>query len=227
MNSKINSIITIDGPSSVGKSNLTRKLIKELEFSLLNSGAIYRLVALMVLQQRINTDAESITKFLTESKIKFKIDYQNSQFYLNTKNVSDQIRLEKTGMMASKIAGIKEVRQKLLQKQRDYGVHTRGLVADGRDMGTVVFPQAQFKFFLNADSEIRAQRRFNELVNNGCNPNFNQVLIKLRQRDFQDYSRAESPLKPATDAYIIDTSYLSANEVFEKVLKLVNFKKKC
>ena len=118
MNSKASRIIiTVDGPSSVGKSDLTKKLIKKLEFSLLNSGAIYRLVALMVLQQKINTDSKSITKFLTESKINFKVKHQGSQFYLNAKNVSDQIRLEKTGMMASKIAGIKTVRRKLLQKQ--------------------------------------------------------------------------------------------------------------
>ena len=213
-------IITIDGPSGVGKGTLARSLAMEFDFELLDSGAIYRLGALYSLDQGI--DLENVAKVvmaLQHLEIAFKVKNGHTKAYLQGKEVSDRLRLETTGMAASKIAKFAEVRDALMQKQQDFANKGRGLVADGRDMGTVVFPQAEHKFFLEASSSVRAKRRFEELAKHGMHADYNEILKQVEQRDEQDRNRKVAPLRPANDAIIIDTSKLSIYGVFQKVLK--------
>lgn len=215
-------IVAIDGPSGVGKGTLSRKLAQKLNFSLLDSGMIYRLVALEIINQKLDVyNVQDLISFLKKFIVNFQNCNNNFQTYLKNKNIFNEIRLEKTGMMASKIASINLVRKTLLQLQRNFAVNVSGLIADGRDMGTVVFPEAKFKFFLDASIEIRAQRRYKEIFIKSRHSNFSKILAKLKRRDSLDYNRCISPLKPADNAFIIDTSDLSGDEVFMKVLQYI------
>ncbi|WP_119344201.1 (d)CMP kinase [Facilibium subflavum] len=207
-------VITIDGPSGVGKGTLARLLAKKLNYHLLDSGAIYRLAALQVINRQIDPkDEMALLNAVKQLKIGFKVIDGKTHAYLAKQDVSDKIRQESVGMMASEIASIAEVRAVLLQKQRDFA-KLPGLVADGRDMGTVVFPDADKKFFLEANSEVRAKRRYDELIAKGVMADFNEILAQLEKRDTQDKNRKTAPLIAAEDAVIIDTSYLSIEEVF-------------
>ena len=213
-------IITIDGPSGVGKGTLARSLAMEFDFELLDSGAIYRLGALYSLDQGIYLEnVAKVVMALQHLEIAFKVKNGHTKAYLQGKEVSDRLRLETTGMAASKIAKFAEVRDALMQKQQDFANKGRGLVADGRDMGTVVFPQAEHKFFLEASGSVRAKRRFEELAKQGMHADYNEILKQVEQRDEQDRNRKVAPLRPANDAIIIDTSKLSIYGVFQKVLK--------
>ncbi|GAB4222402.1 MAG: (d)CMP kinase [Francisella sp.] len=215
-------IITIDGPSGVGKGTLAKALAKHYNFNILDSGAIYRLASLHCLNSNINIDNENdVSKSLENLNIDFKVEDNIIKAFLSNKDVTAQIRTEEIGMASSKIAAYPSVRAILLDKQRQFATQ-QGLVADGRDMGTVVFPQAKYKFFLDADIEITAKRRYNELKNKGLNPNFDKILADIKQRDFQDRNRKVAPLKPADDAIIIDTSNLSIKEVFDTVIKHIS-----
>ncbi|MCL4114689.1 UNVERIFIED_CONTAM: hypothetical protein GTU68_021567 [Idotea baltica] len=200
-------IITIDGPSGVGKGTLAKALAKHFNYKLLDSGAIYRLAALHCLKNNTNLDNETnVCTTLKNLSISFEIN--------------NEIRTEKTGMSASKIAAYPKVREILFQKQQDFATD-EGLVADGRDMGTVVFTNAKYKFFLDADTKITAQRRYKELESRGLNPDFETILADIEKRDYQDRNRKVAPLKPADDAVIINTSHLSIKEVFGKVVSLI------
>lgn len=211
--------ITIDGPSGVGKGTLAKTLAKYYDFKLLDSGAIYRLAALYCLKK--NTDLENeddVCNTLSNLNISFKIEEDLVKAFLSNQDVTKEIRTEQTGMLASKVAAYPAIRAILLDKQREFATE-QGLVADGRDMGIVIFPQAQYKFFLDASTEITAKRRYDELKTKGQNPDFEKILADIKQRDFQDRNRKVAPLRPANDAIIIDTSELSIKEVFDTVIK--------
>ena len=211
-------IITIDGPSGVGKGTLARKLAEHFNYNLLDSGAIYRLASLHCLNARVDVEnVDDVAKHLESFDIKFEASNTGLVIFLNDEIVTTKIRTEEIGMLTSKIATYPIVRDMLFEKQK-YFATEKGLVADGRDMGTVVFPNAKFKFFLEASSEVRAQRRFDEIQAKGLNPNFETIKSDIEKRDYQDRNRKVAPLKPADNAMIIDTSSLSIDEVFEMVL---------
>ncbi|AIT08629.1 cytidylate kinase [Candidatus Francisella endociliophora] len=214
-------IITIDGPSGVGKGTLAKALAKHLNYKLLDSGAIYRLAALHCYKNNTNLENEQeVHQALETLDINFKIEGDIVKVFLNNEDVTKEIRTEQTGMLASKIAAYPSVREILLDKQREFATE-QGLVADGRDMGTVVFTDAKYKFFLDADTKITAKRRFNELESKGLNPDFDKILADIEKRDFRDRNRKVAPLRPAEDAQIIDTSNLSIKEVFKTVISKI------
>ncbi|MED7819803.1 MULTISPECIES: (d)CMP kinase [unclassified Francisella] len=214
-------IITIDGPSGVGKGTLAKALAKHLNYKLLDSGAIYRLAALHCYKNNSNLENESqVQQTLKNLNIHFRIEDNIVKAFLNNEDVTKEIRSEQTGMLASKVAAYPSVRDILLNKQRDFATE-QGLVADGRDMGTVVFTNAKYKFFLDADTRVTAKRRFDELEAKGLKPDFNKILADIEKRDFQDRNRKTAPLRPADDAIIIDTSNLSIKEVFDTVISKI------
>jgi cytidylate kinase len=213
-----NKMITIDGPSGVGKGTLARKLAKHFNYDLLDSGAIYRLAALHCLNAGVDVDSiDDVAKHLEIFDIRFEASDSGLVIYLNDQIVTSKIRTEEIGMLTSKIATYPIVREMLFEKQKSFATK-KGLVADGRDMGTVVFPNAKFKFFLEASSEVRAKRRFDELQAKEQNPDFDIIKADIEKRDYQDRNRKVAPLKPANDALIVDTSNLSINEVFDMVV---------
>ena len=213
-----NKIITIDGPSGVGKGTLARKLAEYFGYDLLDSGAIYRLAALHCLNANIDIEnVDTVAKHLENFDIRFETDDTGLVIYLDNQVVTNKIITEEIGMLTSKIATYPIVREMLFEKQKSFATE-KGLVADGRDMGTVVFPNAKFKFFLEASSEVRAKRRFDELKAKGQNPNFDIIKTDIEKRDYQDRNRKVAPLKPADDAVIVDTSKLSISEVFDVVI---------
>ena len=212
-------VITIDGPSGSGKGSLARNVARELGFHLLDSGAIYRLLALKGLRHGINLDDEAaVLAELDDFNIRFEAGEELSIPYLDEENVADELRRESTGDAASKVARHAKVRERLLALQRSF-LRPPGLVADGRDMGTVVFPGARFKFFLYASVEIRAQRRYKQLINMGLSANIAHLQADLAERDERDSKRSASPLKPAEDALVVDSSLLDLSQVTELVLE--------
>ncbi len=211
-------VITIDGPSGVGKGSVALQLAQESGFNLLDSGAIYRLAALAVLQKGVDVkQLDAVLACIKAMRIRFETGKELCVAYLNGENVGERIRHDDIAVMASKIAVISDVRQALLQVQKDFAV-SPGLIADGRDMGTTVFPDAVCKFYLIASAEERAKRRFNQLNSMGIACSIAALLNDINERDARDSSRKASPMKPASDAIIVDTTSLS----FDTVLKLVS-----
>ncbi len=211
-------VIAIDGPSGSGKGSLALNLAQELGFHLLDSGAIYRLLALKGLNSGIDLDDEAQVLGLLDSfDIRFEAGDELAIPYLDGVDVSAEIRRETTGDAASRVARHTRVREGLLDLQRGF-FRPPGLVADGRDMGTVVFPRARFKFFLYASVEIRAQRRYKQLINMGLSANIAHLQADIAERDERDSKRSASPLKPAEDALVVDSSLLDLSQVTELVL---------
>jgi cytidylate kinase len=211
-------VVAIDGPSGSGKGSLAVNVAHALDFHLLDSGAIYRLLALKAMQQGVDLEQESeVIAVLDDFNIRFEAGDELSIPFLDDQDVADVLRQEETGDAASKVARHSEVRQHLLGLQRSF-FKPPGLVADGRDMGTVVFPQARFKFFLYASIEIRAQRRYKQLINMGLSANIAQLQADIAERDERDKSRSASPLLPAEDALIVESSLLDLSQVSELVL---------
>ncbi len=219
-NSKPIAIITIDGASGVGKGSIASLLALHLGFNLLDSGALYRIIATYIIKNGLDPECEKdIREALSNSKIHFEPPY----IYLNAVDVSKQIRTEECGQVASKLAVYPFVRQQLQEIMKSF-VIAPGLVADGRDMGTSVFKEAQLKIFLTASDKKRAKRRYKQLKEKKESANIEQVYLELIARDKRDIERTASPLKPAADAFVLNTNDLELSEVFELVKHLTKIK---
>ncbi len=219
-------IIAIDGFSSTGKSTLAKELAKHLGYVYVDTGAMYRAVAFFAMQKgyigKDFFDIQSLINSLPFIKLvfKFNTDLGFAEMYLNDVNVEKEIRTIEVSNFVSKVAEIPEVRSKLVEQQKEMG-KTKGIVMDGRDIGTVVFPEAELKIFMNASAHTRAERRFKELKEKGDIVSFEEVLKNIEERDYIDTHRDDSPLLKAEDALEFDNSNISKQEQFEKVLKLV------
>ena len=217
-------IITVDGPSGAGKGTLCYALAEKLGFALLDSGAIYRVTALAALKRAVDLSYEfQLAELARNLNIEFLPVDGEVNIMLDGMNVSSLIRTQEVAEAASKIAVFPQVRAALLQLQQDFAKN-EGLIADGRDMGTVVFPNAQVKLFLDASAEERAKRRYKQLQNKGINGNFAQILAEIQERDFRDRNREVAPLKPADDALLLDSTTLSIDEVIAQALAYIQQK---
>lgn len=208
-------VIAIDGPSASGKGTIAEKVAASLGFYVLDSGALYRLTALFALRRGVSLADEAAVAALAAS---LPAEFRGGEVWLDGENVSQTIRAEEVGEGASKVAALAAVREALLARQRAY-VQAPGLVADGRDMGTVVFPQAQTKVFLTASPEARAERRYKQLIEKGNSANLHDLVRDMRARDERDTRRAVAPLKPAPDALVLDSTKMNIDQVVEAVLK--------
>ncbi|MBI0096334.1 MULTISPECIES: (d)CMP kinase [Gilliamella] len=215
-------VIAVDGPSGVGKGTLCQALANHFKWHLLDSGAIYRVLALSALKQNIALDDEQkLAQLALNLPLTFDTTGIEVKILLNNVDVSKDIRTELTGGAASKVAAINSVRTALLQRQRDFR-QAPGLIADGRDMGTVVFKDAPVKIFLDASAESRAERRMKQLQDKQNHVKFAEILQEITARDERDRNRTVAPLKPADDALIIDTTSLSIQDVFNQSIKYIN-----
>ena len=220
--SKAVPVITIDGPSGSGKGTISRMLARELGFHFLDSGALYRLLAFAAQRRGIALDDESALAALSgELDIRFPADGEGDRVLLEGEDVGDAIRTEAAGSGASRVAVLSAVREALLDRQRRFRL-VPGLVADGRDMGTVVFPDADAKIFLTASAEERARRRCKQLNEKRISVKFEDVLADIQVRDERDASRSVAPLQPAKDADLLDTSELDIPATIERLRDLVN-----
>jgi len=222
----VSNLITIDGPSGSGKGTVCHILAKKLQWHLLDSGALYRILAYAALQQHVLlTDEKRLAELALTLDVSFVSNGSGVDTLLNNENVGDKLRTEEVGQAASEVAAIEDVRSALLARQKAF-LQNPGLIADGRDMGTVVFPDAKVKIFLDASAEERAQRRFNQLQDKGFNVSIAQILSEIKERDYRDRNRAVAPLRPANDAVVIDSTTLTINEVVQQILTLVELKLK-
>lgn len=217
-------VITVDGPSGAGKGTLCMMLAEKLNYHLLDSGAIYRVLALAAIHHGVDTESEdALVPLANHLDVQFIADGDLVRVILEGEDVSKELRKEETGTAASKVASLPRVREALLRRQRAFSAEP-GLVADGRDMGTVVFPNAEAKIFLDASAEERAQRRLNQLQLKGLSGKFDQLLCDIQERDDRDRNRAVAPLRPADDALVIDSTSLSIDEVVTIALKFIESK---
>ena len=207
-------LITIDGPAGSGKGTIAKQLSEVLKLNYLDSGAIYRILGLHLIENNIPIDNEDLIKKSIE---KANIQFARHKISLNNRDVTDEIRTESIAKIASLIAANKIVRESILDLQRSF-LQKPGLVAEGRDMGTVVFPEAKHKFFLTATVEERASRRYKQLISKGFDVNIADLVVEIQERDFRDTNRTISPLVPAANAVIIDTTKLSPSQVVEFIL---------
>jgi cytidylate kinase len=220
-----NITIAIDGYSSTGKSTIAKQLASELGYVYVDSGAMYRAMTLFAMNEGFvsldHLDREKLIQHLDQATVAFQFNTNlgYAEIYLNGENVEGQIRTLEVSNLVSVISAISEVRRKMVAIQKEIGKN-KGVVMDGRDIGTVVFPDAELKVFMTSSAETRAQRRYDELIGKGLNVTFEEVLKNVVDRDQIDTTRADSPLVKATDAIEIDNSNLTKEEQFEKVLQL-------
>jgi cytidylate kinase len=219
--------VAIDGYSSCGKSTLAKQLAAALNYSYVDTGAMYRAVTLYFIRNQIDLfHPEQVINALSNISIDFRINpkTQQQETYLNGENIESEIRVNpRVASVVSDVSAISEVRRFLVKQQQHMG-NLKGIVMDGRDIGTVVFPHAELKLFVTADPMVRAKRRFDELVEKGQATTIEEVLANLEKRDHIDSNRADSPLLQAADAVVLDNSNLTREEQFEWVMKLVNQK---
>ncbi|MDA7800269.1 (d)CMP kinase [Gammaproteobacteria bacterium] len=208
-------IITIDGPSASGKGSLSRNLAKYLDFNILDSGLLYRIYAFLF---SISANHDEVKEMINE-QISFASDDDGIKVLKDTNDITLELRTETTAKTASQISALEITRNNLLDIQRNFYTD-RGLVADGRDMGTVVFPEARLKIFLEASAEVRAKRRYLELQNRGQEVNMPDLIADIESRDLKDRTRTISPLIPAEDSIVIDSSNMSLDEVLSFTKKL-------
>ncbi len=207
-------LITIDGPAGSGKGTIAKQLSEVLKLNYLDSGAIYRILGLHLIENNFPIDNEDLIKKSIE---KANIQFSGHKIFLNDRDVTDEIRTESIAKIASLIAANKTVRESILDLQRSF-LKKPGLVAEGRDMGTVVFPEAKNKFFLTASVQERAGRRYKQLISKGFDVSIPDLVAEIQERDFRDTNRTISPLVPAANAVIIDTTELSPSQVVELIL---------
>ncbi|WP_304156095.1 (d)CMP kinase [Mesonia mobilis] len=218
-------IIAVDGYSSTGKSTVAKQLAKVLGYVYVDTGAMYRAVTLYAMQHDLISRDEFLKEKLIESlpdiQLQFHFNGEKgfAEIYLNGKNVEEKIRTLEVSNYVSQVAAVPEVRKKQVEQQHKFGKE-KGIVMDGRDIGTVVFPEAELKLFMTASAETRAQRRYDELKQKGEKVTFDEVLENVKSRDHIDSTRKDSPLLQATDAVVIDNSEMSLDEQFEKILAL-------
>lgn len=218
-------IITIDGPSGSGKGTLAAKLAAHYQYHLLDSGALYRLLGLSLhkhdLLEKLDSQLDECIQYARQLDIKFETSALGILVFLEGEDVSQTIRTERVGEYASKVAAIPELRQALFERQRAFAQNP-GLVADGRDMATAIFPEANAKIYLTASAESRAERRVKQLQGMGLDAKINDILANIQARDKRDMEREVAPLKPAEDAYIIDSSELTIDQVFKLMVDYVD-----
>ena len=213
-------IVTGDGPAGSGKSTIAKIIAKKYGFTYLDTGAMYRMIALYALENSIDLqDSKAIETMLKNTKL----DIVGNQFFLNGKDVSDEIRTPRVSAIVSPVSAIKEVRVKLVDLQREIS-KGKSVILDGRDIGTVVFPSGDVKIYLVASPEERAKRRLKEYEEKGVEADYESVLASIKERDFIDSTRKESPLKKAEDAHEIDSSTMSIDEVVEVISKYIDEK---
>ena len=212
-------IVAVDGYSSCGKSTIAKALAKYAGYIYVDTGAMYRAVALFAHRAGLAEHLEQVVERLQEIHISFIQTPNGQHVTLNGEDVEAEIRTLEIGNLASQVSTIKEVRAFLVAQQQVMGEH-KGIVMDGRDIGTVVFPQAELKLFLTASPEVRAERRFKELQAKGENPVFEEVLRDTNDRDYRDTHRAESPLRQAEDAIVVDNSHMTREEQMEHIIEI-------
>lgn len=221
MSEIISPVITIDGPSGAGKGTVCQHLAQRLGWPLLDSGAIYRVLALAALHHDVSLDDEAaLVTVALHLDVHFLTTAEGVRVILEGEDVSMALRTEQTGNAASKVAALPGVREALLRRQRAFRTQP-GLIADGRDMGTVVFPDAEAKIFLDASAEERALRRLKQLQGKGFDVNFDHLLNEIRERDDRDRNRAVAPLRPADDALVVDSTAMTIDEVVETIHRYV------
>ncbi len=212
-------VIAIDGPSGAGKGTLSRLVANQLGYHLLDSGALYRLTALAAMNAGTDLESpESVAAVARHLDVRFDAADDDTRILLQDQDVSREIRTEAVSMNASRVAAYPPVREALLQRQRDFR-QAPGLVADGRDMGTTVFPDAGIKIFLTASPEARAERRYLQLREKGEKVDMDALVVDIRERDKRDSERAVSPLKPADDAHLVDSTHLTIEQVLAQILR--------
>lgn len=217
--------IAIDGPAGAGKSTIAKAVAKQLEYIYVDTGALYRSIALNAINSGTNTDNEAeINELLSNTKVEIKFIDGEQRVFLNSQDISDKIRTTEVSMMASKVSAIAAVRDFLLELQRGLA-RENNVIMDGRDIGTVVLPQAQVKIFLTASAQCRAKRRYKDYLAAGnTKESYEQILADIQQRDYNDSHRAVAPLKPAEDSVIVDTSDYTLEQSVEKIMAVVNSK---
>lgn len=216
-------VITIDGPAGSGKSTISRLLGKKIQYLYLDTGAMYRAVALAAKREKIHlNDGIRLEELCSSLDIHFKTDEDPPRLFLKGEDISAAIRSPEMDIASSNVSAVKEVRRTMTELQRKMAKNVR-LVAEGRDMGTVVFPDAKYKFFLTASLDTRAERRYKELLNRGENVSRTIIERELEKRDYQDQTRSLAPLRPAEDARLIDSTVMTPQEVVGEILSHMDF----
>lgn len=215
-------IVAVDGPAGSGKGTVTKRIEKELGFLNLDTGATYRCVALQVVRKKLNLeDTDEIVKIANEIDIKIDNSGDKDIILLNGEDVSKEIRTKEVTAVVSQISSIIPVRERMVEVQRQLAVG-KNVIVEGRDIGTVVFPNADVKIYLEASEEIRAKRRYEENIQNGMNTTYEEILENVRMRDYNDMHKEVGALKVADDAIVVDSSNLTIDEVVEKIKEIIN-----